>query len=301
MTAIDGYKIYDDVENSIEIFGSTITKRDSLRKYLNSLFIKSNKLIGDIIKIPSDCDFKIKINRYEDIVLVIVEDELKNKCYYLFDEELRYLNVINNGEKVELKTKDRVIINESLDDSLNTSTLVHFINYLNNLQKIISFNFNSAILCSSLRIFNGENDKIIVENEELIFAQHNFYKDDIHKIHYDVVLKKGLRVIGSIECRLNDENISNFAYSGNLSFNIFKDNLNMGYERKILSLLKKHLEESDTRVNKTLFIAAMEEDETLVNAAVSNGGYLSYDGVVPSSDPLYFMGKVKNIKVYRIG
>lgn len=301
MTTMNGFKI-DNINNmSLKIQGLSIVDKNSLRKYLNEISVKTEELIGNVIEIPDNHNFTITINTYRDIVLVVVEDNNKNKCYYLFDEEVRYLKVTNNENEVELKIGNKLITNSSLDDCVNTSILVHFVNYLHELQKTISFDLDKTILCSNLCIFDEENSKIITENKEFILAQPNFYADDVHKMRFMIISKMGLRVIGSLECYLNDKNESNFNYRGNLSFNIHKRYLNMGYERKVLGLLKSYIDEYSENINKTLYIAGEEDNELIPSIAISNGGSLVYEGVVPKSDPLYFMGKVKRVRVYRIG
>lgn len=301
MVMMNGFKIEESDDKSLKIQGCRYFDKSSLMGYLNRIPVKSEYLIGEVIEIPDTREFTITINKYGDIVLVVVEDNNKNKSYYLFDEEFRYLKVTNNESEVELRIGNKIIANSSLDENVNTSVLVHFISYLSELQKTISFNLNSSILCSNLRIFDEENSKIITEDKDFILAQPKFYKEDIHKMRLNVISKSGLRIIGSIDCFLKNENESNFDYRGNFSLNIHSEYLNMGYERRILKLLKKYIDESPENVNKVLYLAAKEDDELTCSIAISNGGKLEYEGDVPKSDPLNFIGKVRRIRVYRIG
>lgn len=286
--------------------GSTIIKcnsymdKDTLKSYIISRIKNIENIFDDIFDFPFTDETKIIINNYEGIILMVLENKSNKTEYYLFDDKVRYLG-ITDGNSVLFKADDITITNDSLDDENNTRLLIDFINYLGELKNIIPFTLNDILLCANLRIFNNKFSKIIIENQDIILALPNFYKETLHKLSLSIISKKGLRTVGSIDCNFNDLGNDNFRYQGNVMINIYAGFQNIGYELKTLKLLKNYVDNSQEEVNKDIFIAAIPDDNDTINILNASGGILVYDGEVPKSDPLNFIGKVKNIKIYRIG
>lgn len=286
--------------------GSTIitcnsyTDKNVLRNFLISKIRNIGDFFDNIFKFPFKEDFEVVINDYEGIILMILHSSSNKYKYYLFDDNIRYLSV-TDGEKILFRTNDITITNDSLEDENNTRLLVDFINYLVKLKEVIPFNFEPNLLCTSLRIFNDNYSKIIIEDDDIILALPNFYRETLHKLSLNIVSKKGLRVIGSIDCLFNDIGLDNFKYRGNVTINIYSEDKINEYGIKALRLFKSYVDRSEEEVNKDIFIACKQDDEDTLRIAESGGGTLYYDGEVPKSDPLNFIGKVKSVKVYRIG
>ncbi len=287
-------------KGSIIITCSSYTSKNELKKYLNNRIKNVESVFDDIFSFDFIKDFEIIINDYEGIVLLVLEKPSNEKEYYLFDDEVRYLKVANN-KNIVLKSNSITITNDSLDDKDNTNLLVSFINYLEELNNTIPFNFESVRLCTNLRIFNSKYNKIIIEDDDFILALPNFYKETLHKLQLHIVSKSGLRIVGSLECVFNDLECDNFKYRGNVNINLYPEFKNIGCEVQVLNLLKKYVDGSSEPVNKEMFIAATPDDDETCEIAQSSGGVLVYEGVVPKSDPLNFMGKVREVKIYRIG
>lgn len=284
---------------STKILCSSYTDKNALKDFLISRCDKIKDIFDNIFDFPFKEEFEIVINDYEGIILMVFKSSSNNIKYYLFDDDIRYLSVTDDISIV-FKSRNVTITNDSLYDENNTKLLVSFINYLGELKNIIPFNIEQNLLSTSLRIFNDKFSKIIIEDEDIILTLPYFYKETLHKLSMYIVSKKGLRIVGSIDCVFNDLGIDNFAYRGNVMINIYPESINLDYDLKALRLLKTYVDNSKEKVNKDMFLACSYDDEDTSRIAETEGK-LVYEGYVPKSDPLNFIGKVKNVRVYRIG
>lgn len=282
---------------STKIICNSYTDRDAIKDFLVSRCKEIKDIFDNMFTFPFKEELEIVINDYEGIILIVLQSSSNKTKYYLFDNDVRYLSV-TDGKFILFRSSDITITNDSLDDENNTKLLVDFINYLGELKNIIPFNFEQQILSTSLRIFNDKYSKIIIEDDDIILALPNFYKETLHKLSMNIVSKKGLRIVGSIDCVFNDLGTDNFNYRGNVMINIYSGVPNLEYDLKALRLLKTYVDNSKEEVNKEMFIACSYDDEDTSRIAESEGK-LVYDGDVPRSDPLNFIGKVKSVKVYR--
>lgn len=283
---------------SLIITCNSYTDRNALRRFLTSKIENIDEIFDDVFVFSFKREFEIIVNDYEGIKLMVLQNESSEYEYYLFDDQVRCLKVY--GTSIIFKSSDIIITNDSLDNESNTRLLINFINYLGELKEVIPFNFEPNLLCTSLRIFNDKYSKIIIEDDDIILTLPNFYRETLHKLSLNIVSKKDLKVIGSIDCLFNDIGLDNFNYRGNVTINMYSED-NNEYGIKALRLFKTYVGLSEEEVNKDIFIACKQEDKDTLEIVVSGGGTLYYDGEVPKSDPLNFIGKVKSVKVYRIG
>jgi hypothetical protein len=291
----NNYLHIEEHEHSKIIKCNQFTKTSDLLDYLSS--ITNN--IDDLIDKEYKGEYTIKINNYEGIMLLIFNYPSKCINYCLIDGDIKKLKVNNSGKEINYQDSSNNITNENLDNEINTKLVVNFINYLRRLDDIIPFKLDSVILCNNLRIFNEENYKIIESNDEFILALPNFYQESLHKMVLNIISKKDLKIIGSIECYFSKED--NLQYRGNFSINLYKEYQNMDYEKRILKLFKDYVNASSEDISKVLYLAGTLNDELIDDIALEYGGVLAYQGDVPKSDPLNFMGKVRQVKIYRIG
>jgi hypothetical protein len=291
----NNYLHIEEHEHSKIIKCNQFTKTSDLLDCLSS--ITNN--IDDLIDKEYKGEYTITINNYEGIMLLIFNYPSKCINYCLIDGDIKKLKVNNSGKEINYQDSSNNITNENLDNEINTKLVVNFINYLRRLDDIIPFKLDSVILCNNLRIFNEENYKIIESNDEFILALPNFYQESLHKMVLNIISKKDLKIIGSIECYFSKED--NLQYRGNFSINLYKEYQNMDYEKRILKLFKDYVNASSEDISKVLYLAGTLNDELIDDIALEYGGVLAYQGDVPKSDPLNFMGKVRQVKIYRIG
>lgn len=123
----------------------------------------------------------------------------------------------------------------------------------------------------------------------------DYKKDDVAG-DFKIVLEKTKEILGEIDFELGEE----FEYSGNVSYVIREQFRENHYATRALELLVKLINDNESDVDKSLFIAVKPDNVASQKVALNNGATLVYDGDVPKDDSLYYIDGIKQVKVYKI-
>ncbi len=149
-----------------------------------------------------------------------------------------------------------------------------------------------------MQIVNRNRIHMVTSNDELSLVIPNFYKISTEWMKMDIILKKTGEIIGNIEFNFKDNSQDYYDYKGNVSYDIKEQYQGCGYGTKALALLRSYL--LNQELDKPLYVSTKVENVISQKVAIKNGGILCYEGEVPKSSPLRFLGKVKEVKIYRL-
>lgn len=154
------------------------------------------------------------------------------------------------------------------------------------------------LLYYDIDIVNYDRVKVVIDDDILELVIPDFYEVSLVWMKMAVVLKKTREVIGSIEFNFNQDESNFYDYKGNVSYEIKREYQKVGYATKALTLLRRYLR--DNGKDNDIYISTESNNESSQRVALKNDGILCYEGTVPKSSVLNFLGKVDKVKIYRI-
>lgn len=271
------------------------TLKEKLRSYLGQKSLKVlYNLLSDEGLIRGNQEIVIGIDN------AILEQFIDNHFVYLYleDKELFIDKIENSYFFLEDGTLYSSKQMSSLEKEKINSKIIGVLSYLKSAYNDPRHCNSLELLYHDMGIVNYDSVKSVTHDDTLELVLPNFYKINPLAMRMAIVLKRTKEVIGSIEFnfKLDQENF--YDYKGNVSYEIKNEYQSLGYATKSLSLLRKYLREY--KENNILYVATENDNVSSQKVALKNEGVLCYDGEVPKSSIINFLGKVEHVKIYRI-
>ena len=179
--------------------------------------------------------------------------------------------------------------------------IIDFMSAFKECKKYLPVDSSFNILFSCMGILNFDDVTIVGEDAGVILFLNPFRELNLSKLKLNIADGYTYEVVGTMELSLNKKEVSNFSYSGNVTYDIYEEKTNKGYATSALKALISYVGTVSDEYNKVLCIAALAEDIPYQKVALNNGAVLEYDGKVPEGDSLASLNKINEIKIYRIG
>lgn len=231
-------------------------------------------------------------------VVNIIDNTSKFKTELFIDREHKsYLLKQDNGFYFDSKLSSKEKKKEALDIACCL------------LEKIRKYeDIRNTMYCydlyDSLSIIPDDYYYPLISNELITLSwPYRFNATDINiqeNERLDIILNSTRENIGNISFAFSNDVKEGFTYDGNVSYNVKEEFRNNGYATMALALLKELLKNNKKNKCGYLYISTVPENIYSQKVALKNGGELSYCGLVPTNDSLYFIGGIKEINVYKI-
>lgn len=230
----------------------------------------------------------------------IIEQFVKNKLsyFYLGDKEL----LIDRGERTYFYFENNRLYTTK---GMNTSEkeqiipkICDILNYLKDIHDNKKYGEIINYLYYEIGIVNQSRVSLVMEDDSLELVIPDFYQISPIWMKMAIVLKQTKEIIGSIEFNYKEDSDNFYDYKGNVSYEIKDEYQGCGYATAALSLVRKYLQ--SLNINDCLYISTEVLNVASQKVALKNEGILCYDGNIPKSSIVSFLGKVDKVKIYRI-
>lgn len=273
------------------------------------IYVKENISKKDIREyIPSEIIYN-KLSDYLDIgIYEIINDE----GHIVFIQKNDFLiNVVTEENVLEVSDKYHYFRYTKLSDTISSNStdeekaekipsLIKFARYIDRISIKNSSRVNLSFILQTIRIWDESRSTKLIEGDNLFLSLGAFKPASNPENTLEIVKKNTLEVVGQIEFVLQKKNEDNFLYTGNVSYEIYKSHQNSGYATAALGLLKQYINDNLSEYNKDIYISTTRENVYSQKVALNNGAVLYKDIDVPKGEPLYYMGKVSHVLVYKI-
>lgn len=286
---------------------------EELKEYFNitiddNLIISNNQKVSENYKIyifrNNDFNYILSVNHnmfilsqmflLEDIKQQIIISSLTESDGYKIIERITDLTNNNYSEdfydQYEKGTMDKIFALDISRELLNSLLKCNFI-VENKLRAEVRGIFDRLALMS-----NEDYKPTISDGILTLSSRFKDYKKDDVAGNFKIVLDETKETVGEIDFELGEE----FKYSGNVSYAIREQFRENHFATKALKLLVKLVDNNESDVDKSLFIAVKQDNVASQKVALNNGATLIYDGDVPKDDSLYYIDGIKQVKVYKI-
>ena len=273
------------------------------------IYVKENISKKDIKEyIPSEIIYN-KLSDYLDTgIYEIINDE---ECIVFIQKNDFLINVVTEEESLEINDKyrhfrytigtDTISSNSTDEEKANKiPSLIKFSRYIDRISIKNSSRINLSFTLQTIRIWDESRATKLIEGDNLFLSLGAFKSATNPENTLEIVKKDTLEVVGQIEFVLQKKNEDNFLYTGNVSYEIYKNHQNSGYATAALGLLKQYINDNLSEYNKDIYISTTRENVYSQKVALNNGAMLYKDTDVPKCEPLYYMGKVSHVLVYKI-
>lgn len=284
----------------IEVNKSDNNTRIYVEKTISKKDIKEN-IPSEIIynKLSDYLDIGIYeiINDEGHIVFIQKNDSLINA---VTEEESLEINGIYHTFKYTIES-DTLSSNSTDEEKVEKiPSLIKFTRYIARISIKNSSRINLSFALQTIRIWDESRATKLIEGDDLFLSLGAFTSATNYENTLEVVKKDTLEVVGQLEFVLQDKGKDNFSYRGNVSYEIYKSHQNSGYATDALGLLKQYINDNLSEYNRDIYISTTRENVYSQKVALNNGAVLYKDTDVPKSEPLYYMGKVSHVLVYKI-
>lgn len=273
------------------------------------IYVKENISKKDIREyIPSEIIYN-KLSDYLDIgIYEIINDE----GHIVFIQKNDFLiNIVTEENVLEISDKYHYFRYTKLSDTISSNStdeekveeipsLIKFARYIDRISIKNSSRVNLSFILQTIRIWDESRSTKLIEGDNLFLSLGAFKPASNPENTLEIVKKNTLEVVGQIEFVLQKKNEDNFLYTGNVSYEIYKNHQNSGYATAALGLLKQYINDNLSEYNRDIYISTTRENVYSQKVALNNGAVLYKDTDVPKSEPLYYMGKVSHVLVYKI-
>lgn len=278
-------------DNNTRIYVKENISKKDIREYIPSEIIYnklSDYLDTGIYEIINDEGHIVFIQKNDFLINVVTEEnvlEISDKYHYF-----RYT-----------KLSDTISSNSTDEEKVEKiSSLIKFARYTDRISIKNSSRVNLSFILQTIRIWDESRSTKLIEGDNLFLSLGAFKPASNPENTLEIVKKDTLEVVGQIEFILQKKNEDNFLYTGNVSYEIYKNHQNSGYATAALGLLKQYINDNLSEYNRDIYISTTRENVYSQKVALNNGAVLYKDIDVPKCEPLYYMGKVSHVLVYKI-
>lgn len=303
------FNIVHFFELTFRIFGGNMKFEVNTSDNHTRIYIKENISKENVKKyVPSEIIYN-KLSDYLNIGIYEIINDEGNIVYIQKNDSL--INIITEKEDLEISDKYHyyrykigisTITSNSSDEEKEDKipSLIKFARYIDFISIKNGSRINLSFVLQTIRIWDESRATKLIEGDNLFLSLGTFKSASSSENNLDIIKKNTLEVIGQIEFVLQNKNKDNFLYSGNVSYEIYPKYRNNGYATDALGLLKKFVKENLSEYNNDLYISTTRENIYSQKVALNNGAVLYKDTDVPKCEPLYYMGKISHVLVYKI-
>lgn len=229
---------------------------------------------------------------------------------FIFTHKMNSLKVVHYGSKTLVINRidhNYVFIEgdkeySSTDKTTHIETIRHVKEFLKELQVIKGeltnkVLFNMADLYVETNLYDEEKYQEVISDDTVALILLEFRNKNGYWLPLDIVNIATKEIVGKIEVNLG---LDNFRYQGNVEYKVNEGFRHQSFATHALSLLVKLVKEYSDEVDKNLYIATLPDNIYSQQVALKNGATLYYDGEVPKGDKLSYLGKVKEVKIYKL-
>lgn len=273
------------------------------------IYVKENISKKDIKEyIPSE----IIYNKLSDYLDTGIYEIINDEGHIVFIQKNDFLiNVVTEEESLEIEGiyhtfkytvgSDTVSSNSTDEEKVEKiPSLIKFARYIDRISIKNSSRINLSFALQTIRIWDESRATKLIEGDNLFLSLGAFTSATNYENTLEVVKKDTLEVVGQLEFVLQDKGKDNFSYRGNVSYEIYKKHQNSGYATAALGLLMQYINDNLSEYNRDIYISTTRENVYSQKVALNNGAVLYKDTDVPKCEPLYYMGKVSHVLVYKI-
>lgn len=273
------------------------------------IYVKENISKKDIKEyIPSE----IIYNKLSDYLNIGIYEIINDEGHIVFIQKNDFLiNVVTEEESLEIEGiyhtfkytigSDTISSNSTDEEKIEKiPSLIKFARYIARISIKNSSRINLSFALQTIRIWDESRATKLIEGDNLFLSLGAFTSATNYENTLEVVKKDTLEVVGQLEFVLQDKDKDNFSYRGNVSYEIYKSHQNSGYATAALGLLKQYIDDNLSEYNRDIYISTTRENVYSQKVALNNGAVLYKDTDVPKCEPLYYMGKVSHVLVYKI-
>ena len=273
------------------------------------IYVKESISKKDIKEyIPSE----IIYNKLSDYLDTGIYEIINDEGHIVFIQKNDFLiNVVTEEESLEIEgiyptfkytiESDTISSNSTDEEKVEKiPALIKFARYVAHISIKNSSRINLSFSLQTIRIWDKSRATKLIEGDNLFLSLGAFTSATNYENTLEVVKKDTLEVVGQLEFVLQDKGKDNFSYRGNVSYEIYKNHQNSGYATDALGLLKQYINDNLSEYNRDIYISTTRENVYSQKVALNNGAVLYKDTDVPKIEPLYYMGKVSHVLVYKI-